>query len=94
MLRTAAPVVNAHRKLAFDATTAPVCVRVEAVTTTVMLPLVPSTLMLASKDVMELVLSIEIVAVGAPVKTQLAHDVEVSFVVVCSVIETLDAAAK
>ena len=86
--------VNAHRKLAFVATTIPVCVSVEAVTTTVMLPDVPRTLMLASNDVMELAPSIEIVAVGAPVKTQLAHEVDVTVVVVWSVIDANDVPKK
>ena len=72
MLITDVPVVNARRKFALttpvhEPPLRPVCVSVDAVTTTVMVPVMALTLMLAVGAVSLLFVLTVIVPVGAPV---------------------------
>ena len=81
MLMEDVPVVNAHRKFALVVASVPVCVSVEAVTTTLIVPVAACTLMLATGAVNELPPLTVTVAVGAPAKTMLEAAAPVEIVV-------------
>ena len=93
MVSTKGWVVKANRKLA-SVITAPVDVREEAATLNVRVAVGESTLMLPVSAVREVVPIMDKVAVGTPVNTTVLQDVDVAFVVVCSVIDANDALAK
>ena len=95
MLSVDVPVVKAQRKLALVVARDPVCVSVEAVTTTVMVPVAACTLKLATGDVRELPPLTVTVAVGAPTKTMLEAVAPVEIVVAeLNVTVTVAAAPK